>query len=87
MKDKKTLITIIVLLVILLPMGVIGTIKNFSVPNKDEVVDDNPNKNFIYKNKLYFYLDGKLLSTYNCSNCDIANVEIDDDVYKTNYYK
>lgn len=87
MKDKKTLITIIVLLVILLPMGVIGTIKNFSVSSKDEVVDDNPNKSFIYKNKLYFYLDGKLLSTYNCSNCDIANVEIDDDMYKTNYYK
>ena len=31
MKDKKTLITIIVLLVIILPMGIYGTIKNFFI--------------------------------------------------------
>ena len=43
MKDKKTLITIIVLLVIILPMGIYGTIKNFNT-GKTETKDDNPNK-------------------------------------------
>ena len=52
MKDKKTLITIIVLLVIFLPIGVFGTIKSFSA-TKPDVKDDNPNKEFKYNNKLY----------------------------------
>ena len=43
MKDKKTLITIIVLLVIFLPIGLFGTIKSFST-TKSDVKDDNPIK-------------------------------------------
>lgn len=86
MKDKKTLITIIVLLVIILPMGIYGTIKNFSTGNI-EVKDDNPNKEFIYNNKLYFYYDNELLATYECSTCNNASNEIDDVNYHTNYYK
>ena len=77
MKDKKTLITIIVLLVIILPMGIYGTIKNFNT-GKTETKDDNPNKEFIYNNKLYFYYENELLATYECSTCNNASNEIDD---------
>lgn len=86
MKDKKTLITIIVLLVIFLPIGVFGTIKSFST-TKPDVKDDNPNKEFKYNNKLYFYYNDKLLSTYECSSCTLASSSIDDINYHTNYYK
>ena len=86
MKDKKTLITIIVLLVIFLPIGVFGTIKSFST-TKSDVKDDNPNKEFKYNNKLYFYYNDKLLSTYECSTCTLATSSIDDINYHTNYYK
>ena len=86
MKDKKTLITIIVLLVIFLPIGVFGTIKSFSA-TKPDVKDDNPNKEFKYNNKLYFYYNDKLLSTYECSSCTLASSSIDDINYHTNYYK
>ena len=86
MKDKKTLITIIVLLVIFLPIGVFGTIKSFSA-TKPDVKDDNPNKEFKYNNKLYFYYNDKLLSTYECSTCTLATSSIDDINYHTNYYK
>ena len=86
MKDKKTLITIIVLLVIFLPMALFGTIKNFST-TKSDVKDDNPNKEFKYNNKLYFYYNDKLLSTYECSTCTLATSSIDDINYHTNYYK
>lgn len=86
MKDKKTLITIIVLLVIFLPIGVFGTIKSFSA-TKPDVKDDNLNKEFKYNNKLYFYYNDKLLSTYECSTCTLASSSIDDINYHTNYYK
>ena len=86
MKDKKTLITIIVLLVIFLPMALFGTIKSFST-TKPDVKDDNPNKEFKYNNKLYFYYNDKLLSTYECSTCTLATSSIDDINYHTNYYK
>ena len=86
MKDKKTLITIIVLLVIFLPIGLFGTIKSFST-TKSDVKDDNPNKEFKYNNKLYFYYNDKLLSTYECSSCTLASSSIDDINYHTNYYK
>lgn len=85
MNDKKTLITIIVLLVIVFPLGIIGTVKNFTVPST-KVVDDNLNKEFIYNNKLYFYLNDKLVSTYACNNCSLAEYKIDDNNYHTNYY-
>ncbi len=88
MKDKKTLITIIVLLAFLLPLAVIGSIKHFSTP-KTSVEDgsDNPNKEFILNNKVYFYVDGKLVSTYNCDSCTKADTIINDTDYHTNYYK
>ena len=88
MKDKKTLITIIVLLVIFLPLAITGTYKHFSIENKKSINSgDNPNKEFILNNKVYFYVDNKLVSTYECDNCELANTIIDDVKYHTNYYK
>lgn len=87
MKDKKTLITIIVLLVIFLPLGLVGTIKHFSIPSKIDNEKNNPNKDFIYNNKVYFYNGDKLMGTYDCSDCFIADTIIDDENYHTNYYK
>lgn len=85
MKDKKTLITIIVLLVIFLPCSIIGTIKHFDM-KKGKIVDDNINKEFIYNNKLYFYDNDKLLSTYACNTCKKASNKYSD-IKNTNYYK
>lgn len=51
---------------------------------------DNPNKEFKYNNKLYFYGEnGELISTYQCKNdyCGYAKNTIDDSQYNTNYYK
>lgn len=85
MKDKKTLITIIVLLVIFLPCSIIGTVKHFDM-KKGKIVDDNINKEFIYNNKLYFYDNDKLLSTYACNTCKKASNKYSD-TKNTNYYK
>lgn len=85
MKDKKTLITIIVLLVIFLPCSIIGTVKHFDM-KKGKIVDDNINKEFIYNNKLYFYDNDKLLSTYACNACKKASNKYSD-IKNTNYYK
>ena len=87
MKDKKTLITIIVLLVIFLPIGLVGTIKHFSLPKQLDNGIENPDKEFIHNNKVYFYIGDKLMSTYECSTCSIADTVIDDSKYHTNYYK
>lgn len=88
MKDKKTLITIIVLLVIFLPLGALGTVKHFSVPKENTPSgSDNPNKEFILNNKVYFYVGDKLSSTYECDECTIADTVINDKDYHTNYYK
>ena len=86
MKDKKTLITIIVLLAIILPMGVYGTINSYST-TKNTIKDDNPNKDFIYNNKLYFYKDNTLISTYECSTCSLATTTYNDTDYHTNSYQ
>lgn len=87
MKDKKTLITIIVLLAIFLPIGLVGTIKHFSLPKQLDNGIENPDKEFIHNNKVYFYIGDKLMSTYECSTCSIADTVIDDSKYHTNYYK
>lgn len=88
MKDKKTLITIIILLVIFLPLGAIGTVKHFSTPKENAPSgSDNPNKEFILNNKVYFYVKDELKSIYDCDNCTIADTFIDDAEFHTNYYK
>lgn len=86
MQDKKTLFTIIGLLAIFLPLSIIGTINNLK--SKNVVVDDNPNKDFIYNDTVYFYDDnGSLIDKYSCSNCSRSETIIDDEAYHTNYYK
>lgn len=87
MKDKKTLITIIVLLIIFLPLTVIGTINHFKGAGKTTVEDENVNKDFIFNNKVYFYQDGVLSSTYECDNCGVSEPILDDANYHTNSYQ
>ena len=89
MDDKKiSLIIISALLVLLLPCTVIGTVRHVK-NNKSSsgIKDDNPNHDFYYQGKLYFYLDNELISTYDCNNCSLANPTIDDSNYHTKYYK
>lgn len=86
MYDKKTLIVIIILLVIFVPLAFIGTYRHFT-NNEDIIGDDNPNHEFIYNDKVYFYYNNELLGTYDCSNCSNVVTTIDDTEYHTNYYQ
>lgn len=86
MEDKKTLITIIILLAIFLPASIVGTSRHLNATAEEGLIDDNPNQDLIYNNKVYFYLDGELLSIYECSTCSKTVTTIDDDAYHTNYY-
>lgn len=85
MEDKKTLITIIVLLVILLPLTVYGTYRHFTHENTD--LGENPNHELIFNDKVYFYLNDELLGNYNCTNCAKTLTTIDDTEYHTNYFQ
>ena len=88
MQDKKTLITIIVLLVIFLPAAVAGTYcSSTRAAEGPTIVDDNPNHDLIYNNKAYFYYNGELLATYDCLDCTQTTTIIDDTGYHTNYFK
>ena len=85
-KYKKGSLTIIILLlIIVLPLTVVGIIYN----NKQNNIE-NPNKEFYYDNKLYFYDNGgELIGKYECmyKNCDYAKISNQDDEYGINYYK
>lgn len=88
MEDKKTLIAIIVLLAIFLPAAIYGTYRSATrVDEGDEIVDDNPNHDILFNNKVYFYYNDKLLGTYECPECTISSSIIDDTAFHTNYYK
>ena len=85
MYDKLTSKIIIVLLVIFVPLSIIGILNR-----KDEMqntVDENPNKETFYNNKVYFYNANELLGTYSCLDCKKTETIIDDTNYHTNYYK
>ena len=86
MYDKKTLIVIIILLVIFVPLAFIGTYRHFT-NNEDIIGDDNPNHEFLYNDKVYFYYNNEMLGTYDCSNCSNVVTTIDDTEYHTNYYR
>ncbi len=85
MRDKRSLIVIIVLLVINLPLGIWGMVLH----SQDEKakLDTNPNKDYVYNNKVYFYKDDTLVSTYDCAICSAPVSTNKDDDYKINYYK
>ncbi len=85
MEDKKTLITIIVLLVIFLPTTIYGTYRHFTDENDD--LGENPNHELIYDGKVYFYLNNELLGTYDCDTCTKPLTTIDDLEYHTNYFQ
>ena len=86
-KNKKSvLILIIVLMIIVIPCSIWGTINHFTASNKS---DNNVNKEFHYNNKLYFYNVNNLLGTYTCTNsvCDYAYGTIDDSSYALRYHQ
>lgn len=65
-KNKGTLITIILLLMIFIPCTIIGITKHFEEQNK--------NHDFLYNGSLYFYDNDILIGTYKCKteDCDYA---------------
>lgn len=88
MPDKKTLVTIIILLALFLPAAILGTYRHFTrVEDGPTIVDDNPNKELIYNDKVYFYSNNQLLATFDCTTCSEATTLINDEEYHTNYYK
>lgn len=85
MTDKKTLIVIIVLLVVLTPFTILGTMKHFK--NDTKKVIDNPEKLEIYNNTVFFYNNSNLLKTYECtSECSKAINNVEENSYHTNIY-
>lgn len=65
-KNKGTLITIVLLLIIFIPCTIIGMTNHFEEQNK--------NHDFFYNGSLYFYDNEKLIGTYECktNSCDYA---------------
>lgn len=90
-KNKKgTLICIIVLLAIFLPLSILGTVAHFSSVEKKESTPapdqapDNPNHEFRFQGRLYFYERDTLLGTYVCEHaeyCSYAKETYDDVSY------
>ncbi len=88
MSDKKTLITIIVLLAIFLPATILGTYRHFTKKEEgSQIIDDNPSHDLIYNGQVYFYLNDELLAKFDCATCSEGITQIDDMQYHTNYYK
>lgn len=85
MYDKLTSKIIIVLLVIFIPLSIIGLLNHKE--DSLQTIDENPNKEVFYNNKVYFYQGDELLGTYICQNCKKTETVIDDSNYHTNYYK
>mgnify|MGYP000324978101 FL=1 len=85
MYDKKTLVVIIVLLVIFVPLAVMGTYQH--ITKEEQEIAENVHHEFIFNNRVYFYVDDNLVGTYECSNCATVEPIVDDENYHTNYYK
>lgn len=81
---KGAFIISLILLLIAIPLTVVGII--YHKKNSDI---DNPNKEFHYNNKLYFYNNsGDLIGKYECiyKNCDYAKQMINDSEYGINHF-
>ena len=68
------LIIMILLLCLIVPGAIYGTYMHF----KDKALGGNPNKEFFYNGKLYFFDNDTLLGTYTCNsdNCGYATNSI-----------
>lgn len=78
---KTTLVIIIILLILFLPVAIFAT--TIHIQNSKPIID-NPNHDFLYNGKLYFYNNEELLGTYICKNtmhCDYATPQ---NVYEFN---
>lgn len=73
MQNKKiTFVIIIILLLIFVPLAIMAT--TLHLQNKNQTIE-NPNHEFLYNGKLYFYENEELLGTYTCEKedyCDYA---------------
>ena len=67
---KYTLVAIVLLLVIFVPLALFTTILHFK---ETPDIIENPDREFKYNNKLYFYQSNKLLGVYPCSNTDYCD--------------
>ncbi len=88
-RKKSTLYTMIVLLVITLPLGLLGLYRHFK-NNPTDIILDNPNHELLYEGKLYFYDENdSLIGTYECQNadCGYAETTIDDLKYNLDYFE
>lgn len=89
---KGVLRTIIVLLCLFFPLSVLSfALHLLNAPTEENVID-NPNHEFYYQGKLYFYdTNHSLLGTYPCESsmeyCNFASSMIDDNMYALDYYK
>lgn len=72
-KRKSTFVVIIVLLILFVPLAVFSTILH--IKYKDPVVE-NPNHEFLYNGKLYFYEENNLLGTYTCESIDYCDYAV-----------
>lgn len=85
-KDKKVLITIIVLLCIFAPLSIIGLLSRQNI----SPLEENPDHDTYYDGHIWFYnSNDEFLSKYECATelCEYTNTTIDDDTYGINYYK
>ncbi len=89
MKTKKsTLYTIIALLVIFVPLTSYGIYQKIT-SKVENITKENPNHDFYYQGRLYFYDEqGNFLGNYTCGadNCGHVKTIIDDESYNLNYY-
>lgn len=69
-KKTVTFVIIIILLIVFVPLAVLSTVLHLQ--NKREGID-NPNHEFLYNGKLYFYDNNTLIGTYICENLDYCN--------------
>ena len=83
---KYSLAVIILLLITFIPLTLFGYIYR-----KNNKVEENPNHDLYFNNKLWFYdRDGNLINNYNCQNssCSLAKSNMNKDKeYNINYYK
>ena len=82
-------IIIILLFVVLFPMGIFSVYSKIVVPKESKTLD-NPNHEFFYQGKLWFYTEtGTLLGTYTCetTKCGYATGSYDDAKYLIDSYE